>query len=329
MAHMLETFGDKAAFVSHREVPWHHLGTVTEDVLTAESALELAHLNGWDVRKTPIFTNVDGQTITVEDKFAVVRNNPFEPEKRDALGVVGKQYEPVQNEEHAEFLNALAEFNEFETAGSINGGREVFVTMKAPDHLLIGGVDPVDTYITAINTHDGSKAFTVVTTPVRTVCKNTMVAALSAATAKVAIRHTRGKGGAVARAREALDVTFKYMDELQIEADRMIDKELTDLRFGNIVSRIYPIDEAKMSKLQIGRARDHRSNVMSLFKDSPTNTEIRGTNWAGYQAFTEYFDHFVNVPGSVGQAEVVARAENVVAGKYDAKKELAYKLLSV
>jgi hypothetical protein len=47
------------------------------------------------------------------------------------LGVVGRGYTPIQNEEHADLLDESGAH--FETAGSIKGGRHVLLTMKLPD----------------------------------------------------------------------------------------------------------------------------------------------------------------------------------------------------
>lgn len=47
MSHQIEQFStNRAAFVSVREHTWHRLGTVVDHALSAEEALELAHLSG-------------------------------------------------------------------------------------------------------------------------------------------------------------------------------------------------------------------------------------------------------------------------------------------
>ena len=46
----------------------------------------------------------------------------------------------------------------FDTAGSLRGGRQVFVTMCLPETILIGGVDELDLFIAALNSHDGNSA---------------------------------------------------------------------------------------------------------------------------------------------------------------------------
>jgi phage/plasmid-like protein (TIGR03299 family) len=328
MSHMIEISGDLAAFVSSREVPWHRLGTTVDADLTVEEALDIAHLAGWDVRKSPVRTRVNGKWLAVEDKYVVVRNDPFNEGEYNALGIVGKQYQVVQNEEHGEFLNALADGGaKIETAGSLKGGREIFFTMKVPQHILVGGVDNVDLYISAFNSHDGSTGFRVITTPVRTVCKNTQVAALAAAKRRFSKRHTSGLGGAVARAREELDLSFAYAEEFEAEAEKMIQETLTKAQFEKITKNLFPVkDDA--SDLVKGRQQTRLADLSDLFVASPTMADIRNTRWAGYQAVTEYFDHFVNMPSTLEDANL-ARAEKVFGGEYDDIKALAFKTLQV
>ena len=83
----------------------------------------------------------DGVTsLEVPDRFATVRTNPV-TQATEYLGTVGSFYTPIQNEEHAELLNRLVDDSgaHFDTAGSLRGGRETFMTMKLPDTMLVGG----------------------------------------------------------------------------------------------------------------------------------------------------------------------------------------------
>ena len=186
MAHNLDTTNGQTAFVSARKDAWHHLGVTLPDAFTAEDAMEHGLLGGWNVRTQPLFAHVKSEDetddspasqIEIPNRYAVVRNNPvivgharvltsFDP-----LGVVGSAYHPIQNEAHAEFLNTLVDESgaHFETAGAIDGGRKVFITMKMPGHMKVGGVDQVDMYLAALNSHDGSLPFTIMVTPVRVV----------------------------------------------------------------------------------------------------------------------------------------------------------------
>ena len=62
------------------------------------------------------------------------------------LGVVGEDYQVVQNEQVADMLDKLVDESgaHFETAGSLRGGRSVFVTMKLPESMKVAGVDDLD-----------------------------------------------------------------------------------------------------------------------------------------------------------------------------------------
>ena len=227
MAHELETWSDgSASFVSARQHGWHRLGTVLPAGFDAAAAMSHAKLGGWHVRKEPLQTvpiiSADGvTTLDVPDQFATVRTNPVTG-RPDVLGVVGRGYTPIQNEEHADLLDALVDESgaHFETAGSLRGGRQVFLTMKLPDTMLIGGIDPVDLYIVACNSHDGTSAFRLLISPVRVVCGNTQALAIRRAQSSFSIRHTSGARGYIGQAREALGLTFKFAEAFQVEADR-------------------------------------------------------------------------------------------------------------
>ena len=55
MAHQIETHGGQAAAIYARTDPWHRLGTTVQGrAFTAEEAMTLGHLGGWQVRKVPL-----------------------------------------------------------------------------------------------------------------------------------------------------------------------------------------------------------------------------------------------------------------------------------
>ena len=101
------------------ETPWHKLGVVTPDVLTAQEAITTAGLD-WLVDLKPIyFTDQVQEMQNVADKFAVVRQTDDK-----CYGVVGNRYTPVQNLDAFNFMDNLVDSGDakYETAGSLNGG---------------------------------------------------------------------------------------------------------------------------------------------------------------------------------------------------------------
>jgi phage/plasmid-like protein (TIGR03299 family) len=321
MSHELDTTDGITSFVSANGIDaWHMLGQTREGALTAEEIMEHGYLANWNVRRIPVYAVENGQTIEIEGRSAIVRDNPVN-KKVEALGVVGPLYHVVQNEEHAEFLNTLVEESgaHFETAGSLYGGRQVFITMKLPGHMLIGGVDKVDTYIAALNAHDGSKAFTLMATPVRIVCANTLNMAFGNRSHILSRRHTSGVLKAVEKAREALELTFDYLDVFQEEANQLIDTTMTQVQFEEIILSAFGPDE-DASQATITRSQNKMDKMVELFTDAGTQKEIRGTAWAGLNAITEWYDHFSTVRGDEPE---VSRALNAALDPTSKNKALA------
>lgn len=333
MAHEIELFADgTAGFVSARQDAWHRLGTVLDDTFTAEQAMTHAKLGGWDVRKTPLTTSIERPdqkplNVPVPGKFATVRTNPVTGTP-DVLGVVGDWWTPIQNEEHCELLNTLVSESgaHFETAGSLRDGREVFLTMKLPKTMRVGGIDAVDTYIAALNSHDGMSAFRLLVTPVRIVCANTQAAALRGARSVFNIRHTSSASQSIALAREALGLTFKFLEDFEAEAEKMINATMRDVDFTNKVRKLMPYKAERAGVEQGARAkRQYDEKIVmlrDLFTNSPTNVDIRGTRWAGYQAVTEYLDHFSPVAAGKGADKYGVAASDMRAEKTLTKKPI-------
>ncbi|QGJ93547.1 hypothetical protein SEA_MUFASA8_100 [Arthrobacter phage Mufasa8] len=329
MSHELETYGELASFVSAREPAWHKLGTVLDSTFDAATALKTAHLAGWNVRKSPLTTvDDDGNVLQVPGKFANIRTNPFDG-STDVLGTSGSKYTPIQNEDHVDLLDTLVDESgaHLETAGSLRGGREVFVTMAMPDSMWIGGVDEVKTYISALNSHDGESSFKFVVGPVRVVCANTQAAAIAQAKSMFSVRHTANHKQSIATARDALGLTFKYIDGFQQEAEKMIQESLTEAAFYDIVKDLMgdPDKQKGAAKTTLVRKQD---DLMELFTSSPTATQIKGTRWAGYQAVTEWVDFFSPVRGAKGDVQE-ARAVRAIGESGLNLKTKAFQLLSV
>lgn len=333
MNHNLEQFGEQAAFVSANGItPWHRLGTVFEgEKLTTESALEIAHLSNWNVRKSPLTTAVGDLVIPVPDKFAMIRDNPFVPGKKDVLGVTGNYYTAIQNEAHADLLNALVDESEgvIETAGSLNDGKKVFITIKLPQAMQIGGSDEVDLYIIATNSHDGSSNFEFLVSPVRVVCQNTLTAAFSSSKSRFGIRHTSSSGDKIQQARETLGLTWKYVEDFEREAQKLIDASLTNTQFEDIIRDLYPAP--KEDAKRANTLWDEKFEALTdVYYNDDTQQNIYGTRWGGYQAVTRYLDHVAPVAGEKSREDdgwvAQARAERTATDmRFEAQKNAAFK----
>lgn len=333
MAAAVETFEDgTAAFFSNREVPWHRLGTITDGAQTAEDALRLAQLD-WRVTKSedPVQIHVLGdegvQAVTVADKFMTYREHP--KLGLQGLGVVGSQYEVIQNSDAFDFLNHLVDESGavFETAGSLNGGRQVFMSMRMPNSVVLGdGQDSVDMYLMATTSHDGSRAFTAAVTPIRPVCKNTVDLALSEAESSWYMRHTTNVQGKIAQAREALGLVFAYQDEFEKSVEELVSASFSAKEFESFLESL--IKEPKNPTDRKERKVEAvRQEIFDLWT-ADTQANIKNTKWAAYNAVVEWADWFKPVRGKDKDHDLV-RAERILMGGVSGIKQKAYSLLTV
>ncbi|WP_375504825.1 DUF932 domain-containing protein [uncultured Jatrophihabitans sp.] len=341
MSHELEQFSDgTTAFAAgHNVDAWHRLGTVLPDGLTAEQVMTHAKLGGWDVAKQPVSTTLVDEhgvsTIEVAGKFITVRINPA-TRRREIIGgqehngIVGETYQPFQNERLTEYLQALTDESgaTFDTAGSMRGGADVFVTMKLPTSMMIGGVDAVDMNIAVLNNHTGDRAITGLLTPVRVVCANTQRAALANAAGTFKIRHTAKAGNRVREAREALGLTFRFVEQFEQAAERMINEAMALDDFEKVCAEIWePARDAKQGRSRT-IAANRETELRKLLLSGGNNEQIRGTRWAGYQAITEYLDHAAPVHGKTTSEKATNRALRSISGSVSDTKTRAFALLS-
>jgi phage/plasmid-like protein (TIGR03299 family) len=187
--------------------------------------------------------------------------------------------------------------------------------------LQIGGIDKIDLYLMAWNTHDGTSSFQILVTPIRVVCQNTLTAAIQNAKSSYALRHTPQVTGKIQQARDALGITFKYAEAFEKEAESLLSQTMTDAEFNALVLDIIPIDE--QSSRVTNLADVARDTLIGLWR-APTQANIAKTKWAAYNAFVEYADWAKPVRGD---NEQTARALRIVTGAGDTFKNKALALL--
>ena len=298
MAHELEIGANgETAFASLREPAWHGLGTVFTEEVTTAKMLELAHLDDWNVRLEEIAIP-EGFSADKTNYF-VARTNPFDKAQTDILGVVGERYRTLQNEDLFDFGDALLDGGgRWETAGSIKGGRQVFGSLALERETILdpnGVSDKINTYLLVNTSHDGSVAIQASVTPVRVVCANTLNLALGGGVGRnrsvkqsFKIRHTQTASGKVQAAREALGIANAYMDEFDKMAQAMIETEISNDKFQEILRLAYPMPE-KDAKGSMSKWQTKLELLEDIYVGDFNNT-IAGTAWGAFNAMTERLD---------------------------------------
>lgn len=306
MAHELEVSETgEATFASFREPAWHKLGTVFDKEVTTREMLKLANLDSWNVRLEDVA--LPNNFESDRNYSFVTRTNPFNKKQNDVLGVVGERYVPLQNEELFEFGDALLDGGRWETAGAIKNGRQVFGSLALNRETVLdpnGVSDKVNNYLLVNTSHDGSIAIQASVTPVRVVCANTLNLALGKGRRGVKqsfkIRHTQTASGKIQQAREALGLANAYLDEFDLLAKKLIEKEVSKNIFDQIVAKAYP-EPIKDSKGSVKKHTNKIDMVQSIYTGTFNNT-IAGTAWGVLNGLTERLDWYRKPRGGNGES---------------------------
>ncbi|SHG74736.1 DUF932 domain-containing protein [Streptoalloteichus hindustanus] len=276
--------------------PWRLLGTPVDQCATAHQALRHAGLAGWNIRKLPLsgseITDHGVDVIDAPDQVMLVRTDP-RTGRTHYLSTVGSGYRIWQNEDQADVLDALcgqAKATGFTDAGSLNGGRTTFVTMRLPDGVRVVGDDHIDLYLVAFNTHDGSGAFRVCLVPFRVSCANQLRVAIAHAVSQVALRHTRRAHLDIAEIRHKLGLMDDYAGALDHHVHHLVAARMTTPQFEQLVNELWPVTEPLSARARANHDR-RTDHLLRLWSHAPTQESVRGSRFAAWMAVTEYLDH--------------------------------------
>lgn len=285
MAHCIEA---NDSMFSVRLKPWHYAETadrckIIQEAPNSKEALVAAGLD-WQVEQTPVFME-DGTEI--KNYKANIRSDD-----KSVLGIVSDRYKIVQNNEAFSFTDNIVGETEngivrYETAGSLNGGKRVWLLAKMPETKILG--DEVEPYMCFSNAHDGTGAIKICMTPIRVVCNNTLSLALSGAKRSWSTKHIGNLDEKLAEARHCLGMATKYMTALDEEADRLANIKIDREQINEILDIMFPITENDSDR--------KKANIQSI-KDGyyicyamPDLAQFKGTAWGAINAMADYVGH--------------------------------------
>lgn len=266
---------------SVREKPWHGLGTVVKEAPDSESALRLAGLD-WSVTQQDVYTQ---ERFIIPGYKANVRETDLA-----ILGIVSDKYRVVQNEEAFAFTDELLENGvKYETAGSLQGGKKVWILARMPEKYEILG-DEIEPYFLLMNSHDGSSGFAVAMTPVRVVCSNTLNLALKKAQRIWTSRHTTNVIYRMDEARDTLLKVYDYMEELDSEVERLASMRLSGQTVTRLLSEFFPQTE-DMSDIAKKNNRRQLEDLKHRYFDAPDLKDMGHNAYRFINAISDFATH--------------------------------------
>jgi phage/plasmid-like protein (TIGR03299 family) len=292
---------EKDTMFSVREMPWHGLGTVLDEYPgSIKEALDLSGLD-WSVVQRPVHipmtTMVGDQEITTYPQAEGIWANVRE-DTNDVLGVVTDRYKPIQNHEAFAFMdNLIGSQFDFETAGSLQAGKKVWVLARIPDHVEVGG-DEISQYVFISNTHDGKASCIVAATPIRIVCANTLGWALGNAKRggrSYTVRHTGNINAKLHEARNVMEMTINYYEQFKKFGDQMALESISQSALETrVLDKLYPVEEG-MGDRAVKNRNVAKEAILSIFNGhgvrGDTTGNAPGTKWCAANAIAEYTDY--------------------------------------
>jgi phage/plasmid-like protein (TIGR03299 family) len=276
---------------------WHGLGTVLSSApATSKEAIALAGLD-WEVGLRPVsFTDSDGGIMLVQGSHVSVRHQPGKVDL--PLGIVGSKYSPLQNSEAFDFFDPLIAdgIATYETAGSLFGGKKVWILAKMKGNIEVGENDAVERNVLLSNSHDGSSAVIGMITPIRVVCNNTLSAAIGGKKAAAkqgnyfSFRHTSSVTEKVKFAQMTLEAINKKYDQLSKIWAKMAEVQMPPSAKFDFVKKVFPPKEGAKQSMQ---NMTLRTEILSLTEKGTGMTldSAHNTLWGCLNAVTEHTTH--------------------------------------
>lgn len=265
------------------------------DVSAAETAKEALAIAGLDWEVSVESAQTAGG-INIPKVNAVVRldNNSL-------IGVVGKNYTPVQNVDSLGFFDDLkAEFEGFKyvSAGCFNEGSTVWLLADLGSFELAPG-DVIRKQVVLFANHDGSTGMTYSIVPNRQ-ATNSQVTNFMSGEGAFKIKGPRSSAKQVAQ-----DISRRY--SLIEQTYRAFDAcDFTDEMVMEVYDRIYPITERGRSidKRAATRRNNIRLDINTILDDEICRFSGEAPRTSAlnvYNAVTEYLSHHTQVNKGGGQ----------------------------
>lgn len=296
------------SFFSVKQKAWHGLGQIVDQYPTSAEAIRFAGLD-YTVEKRKLFT-YDNENVAaneeVEIKIAEIEVPHFyatlRTDNEQVLGVVGKDYEIVQNIEAFSFFDSIVGGDgiQYETAGALGKGERIFITAKLPGYIKVGKEDLIEQYLFLTTSHDGYGSITVAFTPIRIVCNNTLNAALRNHSNAIKIRHTANAKDRLEQAHRVMGISNQLSLQLETVFNQWAKVRITDPQVKKLIQLALVPNKEVLQNIISGKD-DETSTCFKNMCDSAyeyamcspsqQHETTKGTLFGAYNAVTGYFQN--------------------------------------
>lgn len=289
--------------------PHYGAFTLKDKPESIEDALDQSGLN-WEVLPKPAYYLDNPEELSeaedpdevpllvnpVEGYFVNVRSDNGLP-----VGITSQRYTPFHNIQAFGFLSHIFQSEmDFVAAGDFMKSRRVWVMMRIPEFIEVGG-DDIGQFAFVHTSHDGKHSVTASLTPVRWLSQSLITSEVRRAKGlnavrTIAIRHVGDMEGRIAEMEAArlLDVSVNYYKQFKVLGDRLALKEVINAEADDYIKALLPIDESQ-GELHERRRQEARTAIAKIFRGEGEGGDMRGNSpgtwWSLYCAAVEYAEH--------------------------------------
>ena len=269
-----------------------------EILSTVHAALAEKELN-FNTKMAETFTLIDGVYVPT-GAYTAIRDDKVGPEAVISRTAFTKNYIPIQNEDAFSVLGEMADQAdvEFQNIGSWGNGAGIFAQISLGDITGIGSSgDKVGKWLSIVNSHDGSRALTMLVTPYRFFCSNQISKAIGEAGRNnrlVSIHHDARGEDRLREVAQALVYAEQVYAETEVEYKKLADARVTMDQVREVMYRCFPHWSSADLKSQerIDRNFERRlSKAMARFHSADNGQLDELTGWNLYNAVQGTYQH--------------------------------------
>jgi phage/plasmid-like protein (TIGR03299 family) len=189
-----------------------------------------------------------------------------------------------------------------ETAGSLKDGQDIWGLAKLESSFELPGGDRIEGYLLIDSPHVSGKALTILFTPIRVVCANTMALALNSEGKRFRVLHLQAFDEDIMKAaEEALGISKTKMTEFQEQTTFLSEKQAKPLDVQKFIAELFQpqllIERGKMDVAndvplldEFSRTAEQVHDAIALSPGAELKS-AKGTWWGALNGVTFHMDH--------------------------------------
>ena len=318
--------------ISVRDAGWHGLAQVLDDHVTPETARQMAF--DWEPVTMPLYRAVpvvgdDGSLSTTYEEVPGIKGVE-RSDNGEFFGSVGEDYVHATNKEMTEIAESIEGISsnevKVETAGSLKGGRKVWMLLSLAEPLEVKG-DPhglTKPFFALQNNHDGYGSFRGQALFTRIICDNTAQAAdleARAANHEFTFRHTAGLKDRIEEAKKAVAMWRESVKNWQLLMDELVSLKVNEDQKQAFMDQFIPmpVSTATVSARVLTNIDNARGEFNAIM-NGITSEGVDDTAYGLVQAAIEFNQH---VRGTRGKNALAKQESKFKRAYLDRDRQLA------